>query len=827
MFGLPLIRVTEAERTYNETRELIQDAVTAKFGSSAANGLCAGAWIRDMTNEWVVYDLDSGADPGSYKVTYSIDGAGAVTLGTPAKVEAVTVYNTVESTDRIPGRVLEAKGADDKGGRIFRVQIIEYGDSKNGTRYPEAVMRRAVPLYEGAKAYDHHRSEAELQTSTINGLVGSYTNVEAGTRAIEADLHLLPSASHTAEALDASLAAQARNLPPLVGISHDVAGQFRQVVEGPRKVMEAVALVAVNSADVVADPAAGGRATRMVAGGTGDSDRSTNNRSTNNGKGDMNLKELLALLRNADATKRTELLTEHAALLEGWGISADDAVRFATADDKATEPPKPADEPKVPAGVAAGAAGSPTAPALTPGGGQQAQESTFARDSMLGQLMISGAVKSAGLDDKLIPSVTKLLPVRFTEADLTGQVANVSTLRAEMERANLVPSVPSITTTKESRDKKIAALDAMFDGNYREGYASFKAAFVDITGFDTRRMFATDSGDFNRTVLRESAGGREYDSGTQRVTESLDSTTWDVILGDSITRRLLKEYSLPQLQSWRNIVSDINPVADFRTQRRERLGGYGVLPVVNQGAPYQPLTSPNDEEVTYSITKKGGTEDLTLEMIANDDLGAIRKIPMRLGRAAAQTLFRFVWDLVRTNPTLGFDSTALFASGHGNTDNPAALAQSTLSTGRRKMRQQTAYGDSYEVLGVVPKYLVVPSTLEELAFQLCTSAVALGVGAGTTAGANVTDIPNIHQGLEPIVVDYLTDTDDWYLVGDPALTPTIEVGFYQGRQDPELFVQNDPTTGAPFNADKIVWKIRHIYNGTVLDYRAFYRGQGS
>jgi hypothetical protein len=27
-----------------------------------------------------------------------------------------------------------------------------------------------------------------------------------------------------------------------------------------------------------------------------------------------------------------------------------------------------------------------------------------------------------------------------------------------------------------------------------------------------------------------------------------------------------------------------------------------------------------------------------------------------------------------------------------------------------------------------------------------------------------------------------------------------------------------------FDADKVTYKIRHIYSGAVLDYRAFYRG---
>ncbi len=180
---------------------------------------------------------------------------------------------------------MEARGTDSAGGRVFRVRIIAYGDSKNGRRYSEAVMRAAVPLYQGAKAYDRHRDETELRSSTIAGLVGSYRNVTAADQGLEADLHLLLSATHTAEALEASLAAQAEGLPPLVGVSHDVMGTYRAITQGGKRVAEATAIVKVNSADIVADPAAGGQAVRMVAGGADDEpEESLHDRSTARGR---------------------------------------------------------------------------------------------------------------------------------------------------------------------------------------------------------------------------------------------------------------------------------------------------------------------------------------------------------------------------------------------------------------------------------------------------------------------------------------------------------------------------------------------------------------
>lgn len=632
------------------------------------------------------------------------------------------VARWVESTadsqpqvDRIEGRVLEAKGTDSAGGRIFRVRVIAYGDSKNGRRYPESVLRAAVPLYQGAKAYDHHRDDAALRSSTIAGLVGSYRNVAATEQGLEADLHLLPSAVHTAEALDASLAAQAEGLPPLVGVSHDVMATYKAVVEGGRRLAEATAIVKVNSADVVAEPAAGGQAVRMVAGGP-------------------------------DDVEPDELLHD--------------------------------------------------------------------RSTARGRAVVAQEATARGLPaGEYVDKLTASLPERFSEAQLGAAIDAALALLASTERAGLVPTTGT-QVTQEALDKKIKALDAFFttDGT-PGGYRSLREAYLDITGHRPRFL----DEDLNRRILRDSYGGG-YDSAV-RSSESLAAASWSQVLGDSVTRQLVAEYGRPAWQDWRRICSTITFGADFRTQRRARFGGYGLLPAVSEGAPYQPLTSPPDEEATYAITKRGGIEDITLEMVANDDIQAIQRIPVRLGRSAAMTLYRFVFDTLPTNAAVTYDSTALFHTNHANTDSSATLSQSTLSAGRRKMRKQAAYADSSDVLSIVPRFLIVPSDLEEIAFQLCTSVVAV---PATPAGPS--DTPNIHRGLEPITVDYYSDTNDWYLVADPVQTTTIEIGFYSNQDAPELFTQADNTVGSMFDSDKMSLKIRHIYSGTVIDHRGFYRG---
>lgn len=794
----PTVAATEAVAgSFDDIRSIVEDAIKDQAESFGAES--PWIYVCDIGPTWAVYQANDG---DLWMVDYTIDAAGVVTLGDRTEVTKVTSYvpevEPVDGTtgqpiaeavrDHIESRLIGAAGATADGGRIFDVEIIRYGDSKNGRRYPEAVMRTAAPLYEGAKAYDHHRTDAELNTSTVQGLVGHYRNVEATTTGLKGQLHLLPSALHVAEALDSSLANQAAGLPPLVGISHDVQTRSRRV----GNITECMQIIKVNSSDVVADPAAGGAVTRMVAGGIVTTQITT---TTTKGTSMLTFKQLLALLRTTESANRAALLTEHASVLTNAGYTGDEALRMA----EAVEAPAPVRT-------------TEAAPA-------------YDKTSPLSRVLIRESITEAKLDAaKFTEAITGELPDRFTEAELATAIVRY---QRATEAAGLTPTVPHVEVTADAVDKFVEAFDLMLDSHKAGGYRSLKHAhheFGKLTGA-RQTMSQFDSG-YEQDLFRECTTVRRdgerfmYDS--ERSTESVTVATFGKIFGDSITRRLIAEYQQPSLQTWRAIVSSFFNLTDFRTQRIIAMGGYGVLPTVNQGAPYNPLTSPTDEESTYAATKRGGTEDWTLEASRNDDLRALQRIPQKLGLAAAQTLFRFVWDMIQTNPTLTRDSVALFNAGHNNTTS-TALSSTSLEATRVKMRTQAAFGDTSDILSLVPKYLLVPSALETLAFQLCTSAVAIPSGAPVGAASNT---PNIHQGMTPIVVDYwnASSATQWYVAADPNMCPTIELGFLDGKEEPSLFMQADDTTGAPFDADKVVIKVRHIYGGAPIEFRGLQRG---
>ncbi len=344
-----------------------------------------------------------------------------------------------------------------------------------------------------------------------------------------------------------------------------------------------------------------------------------------------------------------------------------------------------------------------------------------------------------------------------------------------------------ISPGEDRRDKVKTMLDDFFAG--KADTASFRECYVRITG------------DKNVT-------GRLSDCNQFLMRESLSDANLSNTLGDTINRSMVADYrNENQYDVWRAIAT-VDRFDDFRTVRRTRLGGYGDLENVAKGQAYPALISPSDEEVTYAPAKRGGTESITLENIKNDDVGVIRAVPKKLSKTAKRTLAKFVLDFIRTNPVI-YDGVALFHATHGNLGS-AALSAAGVAAGRIAMRKQTEPG-SNDQLPISPRTLLVPFDQEETGVNVFRR----------NTNNDKTFVQNL--SLDVLAVWYWTDVNDWALVADPNDVASIEVGFLDGNQEPELLVQDKPNSGSMFSHDKLTWKIRHIYGGAVKDFRGLYK----
>ena len=168
---------------------------------------------------------------------------------------------------------------------------------------------------------------------------------------------------------------------------------------------------------------------------------------------------------------------------------------------------------------------------------------------------------------------------------------------------------------------------------------------------------------------------------------------------------------------------------------------------------------------------------------------------------AGNTLYEFVFDFYRANAVI-YDGLALYHATHNNLFT-AAFSAAEVSAHRLSMLKQTRAG-SAKRLAVAPKTLLVPFDLQETAVNLFKRTT------------NNDETFQQTWKMDVISPSYWTDVTDWSTVADPMEMPVVEIGFLDGKEEPELFVQDMPNVGSMFSNDKLTYKIRHIYGGAVL-----------
>lgn len=693
----------------------------------------------------------NGEDGKLYQFSYTIDDAGNVSLGDPVPVKEEFVP-VKESAPVSGGQFIEAKGEASSGKWLIRV--IKSGLSGNNNFYSDAALKEAVPLFNGARVFvksdaEHIKGDGKAFQQLIGGLSDAVfvEGAAADSGEIQAVFTLIEPEGDVAVKVREAFA---RGMSSLFGFSIDATAKAKTTTRGNVKVREATKITKVLSVDLIVEPGAGGQLIRMVE------------------SQDPNLTQ-------ENDPMRTRMLE---------AIKTANPAAYALINDQT-----PDDQVE-----AAYREAIKAAPAATPSAGTgddpkemiRMVEARFNARSAIATSTLPQAAK-----DKLQADFDKR--ERFTEADVTAAITTEREYLGKFtESGKPVIHFDDVRVT-ESRQEKVAnMLDAFFDPAHKDHKAvgSFKECYIEITGDKrvTGRMEDIDQG-----RMRESLG--------IDFREALTSASFANALGNSITRRMQAIYAgMTDLQAWRKVAT-VTRVSDFRSQERTRIGGYGNLPAVAESGNYTALTSPGDAKATYAATKRGGTENVTLEMIKNDDVGSIQRIPQELALAAANTLYEFAFDFFRTNPTI-YDTVALYHASHNNLF-VAALSATEFAAHRLAMLKQTRAG-SAKRLATEPKYLLIPFELQETAYNMFVR----------NANLDKTFVQSMTP--EVIAVSYWTDANDWCTVADPTRLPVLEIGFLDGQEEPELFVQDMPNVGSLFTNDTITYKIRHIYGGAVL-----------
>ncbi len=755
----PTVALREAAAgEFNQTMDLLRDELRRHYGLGANDWVCTRAVYVDRVI----------AERGGrlFEFSYTISDDNKVSLGDPIEVvlqptpvgkskdppmrEGAPVPAPVgRGLGEAAGAFIEALAADASQPNASRylVRVIRSGLSLNGVEYPAAVLREAAPLFDGVRVFvkpDDDHIQGNRKNKDFRNLVGRLVQ----PRFVEAangggEIQAVFEVLDTSDVAPKVREAVTRDMTDTFGLSIDAAGREKR----RGKFREAVTIARVDSVDLIISPGAGGQIIRFAE--------------AHQEQDTMLRQQMLDQIRARDA-KRAAALTD---------ASDEDVL---TAYREACADPAPA---------------SATALATV--------------EARLAMIETRANARVAINESRLPVPLQQRLQTRFAEAetftaaDVTTAIAGERTLLTQLREADgaHIRGLGSIEPGEDRSEKVGKMFDDFFDRS-KPGF-SFREAYIEVTG-DRRVTGLVQNCDMQR--MREAVG-------ESRFAEAISASTWGDILGDSIARSVIREYgALEAYNDWRWL-ADVVPVSDFRTQQRTRLGGYGNLPAVAENGSYDPLTSPGDDVATYALTKRGGTETISLETIANDDVGVIRRIPLSMATGAGRTLYEFVYNFLATNPVI-YDGLALFVAGHNNIGT-TALGTASFAAARLAIKRQTELS-SNKRLGITLRHLVVPADLEEQTYDLFVRA------SNNDETFVQSRKPTVH------VVDYWTDANNWFATADNASVPLIEIGFYGGKEDPEIFIQDLPTQGSLFSNDQIKYKIRHIYSGAVRDYRGFY-----
>lgn len=283
------------------------------------------------------------------------------------------------------------------------------------------------------------------------------------------------------------------------------------------------------------------------------------------------------------------------------------------------------------------------------------------------------------------------------------------------------------------------------------------------------------------------------------------------LVGNALNRRLRAAYEENQ-PSYRRWARRAPNAPDFKSIDVVQMSAMPDLEKTNEAGEFKYGTA-SDGKVSYSLVTYGKVIGFTRQLIVNDDLRALERVTMGFANAATRLENRTVYKQIDTNPTMP-DGTALFHADHGNLGT-GVINATNLGAGRAKMRLQK--GLQSEELNLAPSYLIVPATIEQLAYQYTSSQFVPAKSSDTNefrAGGRT--------ALDPVVEAVLdaTDTAAWYLAADSGQVDTVEYCYLDGAEG----VQMSNRVG--FTVDGVEFKAVLDFAAAVIDHRGLFKSSG-
>lgn len=393
----------------------------------------------------------------------------------------------------------------------------------------------------------------------------------------------------------------------------------------------------------------------------------------------------------------------------------------------------------------------------------------------------------------------KDMEAMLKDENCTMEKANERALAILKER--MKPTAPpKVTVTQDQADKKRTAIvDGLFlrHGGTLEKPADGADEFRNCRFTDVARMVLQDAGETGIGRMTE----RELFKRALTTTSALSA------IADNLAHKSLSG-GYNEVATTYGAWTQTGSNTDFKIAKRYRIYDAMAPVKIPEGGEFS-YSELLDESVGVQLATYGDATNFTREMMINDDLNVLVKIPALLRTSMERYKNHLAYKaLIDANN---------YSSAKGNLGTAAALSVKSLGEAKKLMRKQKLGNNT--VLNIVPKYLIIPAALETVAEQLLTStADPEGKNSGVSNPANRT-----RSNLELIVdatLDELSGETAYYLVATKGMVDTIEVCYLNGNASPII------ETGTDFNNLGINFRMYHDFAINVLDTRGLVKNAG-
>jgi hypothetical protein len=274
------------------------------------------------------------------------------------------------------------------------------------------------------------------------------------------------------------------------------------------------------------------------------------------------------------------------------------------------------------------------------------------------------------------------------------------------------------------------------------------------------------------------------------------------IFQNALNKALLARYTLAT-PTYREIAAE-RSFNDFRPHPQVRAGDFPQLQAVLETGELKYASSTDNGE-TISVSPYGIVFSISRQMLVNDDLGAIDQI---LGSAGDMVLVfenSTFFAMFNSNPTLLQDSTAVFASGHGNLASPgAAPSVATVGAARQALRGMKSISGNF--INVPPAFILTGPAQETAADQIVAAITP-------TLSSSV----NPFSGRLHSISDANITDNAWYIGADPVRVPNFVYGFLAGSGGPRT------RTYEPFGSQGVKVSLEHDFGCGAIDFRGMFK----